>query len=77
MSDPLKIAVIGGGPGGLFFSILMKKENPAHDITVYERNRADDTFGFAVVFSDETLKGFMGRDEKTHEAITEAFGYWD
>lgn len=77
MSDPLKIAVIGGGPGGLFFSILMKKENPAHDITVYERNRADDTFGFAVVFSDETLKGFMGRDEETHEAITEAFGYWD
>jgi len=77
MAQSLKIAVIGGGPGGLYFSILMKKANPAHQITVYERNRPDDTFGFAVVFSDETLKGFMGRDEATYRAITDAFGYWD
>ena len=57
----MKIAVIGGGPGGLYFSLLMKKADPAHDITVYERNRPDDTFGFGVVFSDETLGKWNGR----------------
>ena len=55
----MKIAVIGGGPGGLYFALLMKKRYPAHDVTVYERNKADDTFGFGVVFSDETLDNLM------------------
>jgi len=73
---PLKFAVVGGGPGGLYFSILMKKANPACEITVYERNRADDTFGFGVVFSDETLGNFEVRDKESYEAITNAFIYW-
>jgi len=77
VTRPLKINVVGGGPGGLYFSILMKLADPGHDITVFERNRADDTFGFAVVFSDETLGNFMGQDPATYEAITGAFGYWD
>jgi anthraniloyl-CoA monooxygenase len=56
---PLEIAVVGGGPGGLYFAILMKKADPRHRVTVYERNRPDDTFGFGVVFSDETLGNFQ------------------
>ena len=54
----MKIAVVGGGPAGLYFAILMKKATRAADVTVYERNRADDTFGFGVVFSDATLDNF-------------------
>ena len=57
----MKVHVIGGGPAGLYFSILMKKAWPATRITVFERNRADDTFGFGVVFSDETLDDLRGR----------------
>jgi anthraniloyl-CoA monooxygenase len=53
----VKITVIGGGPGGLYFAILMKKADPGHDITVYERNAPDDTFGWGVVFSEATLEG--------------------
>ena len=64
----MKIACIGGGPGGLFFSILMKKAFPDTDITIYERNKPDDTFGWGVVFSDETL-GQRSRtaDPETYE----------
>ena len=51
----MKIAIIGGGPAGLYAAILLKKQRPGAEITVYERNRADDTFGFGVVFSDATL----------------------
>jgi anthraniloyl-CoA monooxygenase len=76
MSRALKIGVVGGGPGGLYFSILMKKQNPAHEITVYERNRPDDTFGFGVVFSDETLGTFRERDPQSYDAITAQFAYW-
>ena len=57
----MKITVIGGGPGGLYFSILVKKANPQAQIDVYERNKSDDSFGFGVVFSDETLS--------SHDAI--------
>ena len=77
MNRPLKINIIGGGPGGLYFSLLMKIADPRHDITIYERNRADDTFGFGVVFSDETLGNFMGQDQETYRQIREAFAYWD
>lgn len=77
MADGLKIVIIGGGPGGLYFANLMKIANPAHDITIYEQNRSDDTFGFGVVFSDETLSHFMSQDPVTHQAITNAFAYWD
>jgi anthraniloyl-CoA monooxygenase len=72
----LNIAIVGGGPGGLYFAILMKKANPAHDITVYERNQAGDTFGFGVVFSDETLSNFEQRDPESYAAITDEFVYW-
>jgi anthraniloyl-CoA monooxygenase len=53
----VRIAVVGGGPGGLYFSALAKQLNPRHEIPVWERNAPDDTFGFGVVFSDETLGG--------------------
>ncbi len=54
----MKVTVIGGGPGGMYFALLAKKAWPRWDITVYERNRPDDTFGFGVVFSDPTLDPF-------------------
>lgn len=73
----MKITVIGGGPGGLYFSILMKKAIPSCEIDVYERNKADDSFGFGVVFSDETLSEFLTRDPKSYELIRSKFAYWD
>ncbi len=73
----MKIVVIGGGPGGLYFAILAKKAFPGSDITVFERNRPDDTFGFGVVFSDETLDNFLSHDRPTYEAIKNTFAYWD
>ena len=73
----MRIVVVGAGPAGLYFSILMKKADPEHDITIYERNRADDTFGFGVVFSDETLGRFRAYDAETYERITSGFAYWD
>jgi anthraniloyl-CoA monooxygenase len=76
-NSPVKIVSIGGGPAGLYFAILMKKADPDHDVTVVERNRPDDTFGFGVVFSDATLDTFAEADRPTHEAITGAFAHWD
>lgn len=73
----MRINIVGGGPGGLYFAILMKKAWPGHDITVFERNRADDTFGFGVVFSDATLGNFLSSDPESYDAITKAFAYWD
>ncbi len=73
----MKITVIGGGPGGLYFSILTKKANPHAQIQVHERNKADDSFGFGVVFSDETLSEFLTRDPKSYELIRREFAYWD
>ena len=73
----MKITVIGGGPGGLYFSILTKKAIPDCDITVYERNKADDSFGFGVVFSDETLSEFLTRDPQSYDLIRSRFAYWD
>ena len=72
-----KINVIGGGPGGLYFALLHKLARPDSDITVYERNRPDDTFGFGVVFSDATLEGFADADPQTWREITENFAHWD
>ena len=77
MKKSLKINVIGAGPGGLYFALLMKLSNPEHIITIYERNKPDDTFGFGVVFSDETLGNFMGQDPKTYKEIRNAFAYWN
>ncbi|MBL7885380.1 MAG: bifunctional salicylyl-CoA 5-hydroxylase/oxidoreductase [Flavobacterium sp.] len=73
----MKIAVIGGGPGGLYFSILTKKAMPHCQIDVYERNKPDDSFGFGVVFSDETLGEFLKRDMQSYELIRSEFAYWD
>ena len=76
MADGLKILCLGGGPASLYFSILMKKANPAHDIMVLERGDRDSTWGFGVVFSDETLKGFMEADAASYQRIVEQFAYW-
>ena len=73
----MKITVIGGGPGGLYFSILTKKAMPNCEIDIYERNRPDDSFGFGVVFSDETLGEFLKRDMESYELIRTNFAYWD
>jgi anthraniloyl-CoA monooxygenase len=73
----MKIAVIGGGPGGLYFALLTKKARPDWQVVVHEQNRADDTFGFGVVFSDETLDEFLVRDPESYARIREAFAYWD
>ncbi|WP_293872430.1 FAD-dependent monooxygenase [Flavobacterium sp.] len=73
----MKITIIGGGPGGLYFSILTKKAIPSCEISIYERNKADDSFGFGVVFSDETLGEFLKRDMQSYELIRDKFAYWD
>ena len=73
----MKIVCVGGGPAGLYFAILMKKANPAHDITVYERNRPHDTFGWGVVFSDQTLANLKGGDAVSQQRIIDSFAHWD
>ena len=73
----MRISILGGGPAGLYFAILAKQAWPGHDITVWERNRADDTFGFGVVFSDQTLERFAQYDVPSHRSIVEHFAYWD
>lgn len=73
----MKVVCIGGGPAGLYFALLLKKARPETDITVYERNAPGVTFGWGVVFSDETLDYLAENDRPTHEAITRAFAHWD
>ena len=73
----MRINILGGGPGGLYASILLKKEFRSADVNVYERNAPGDTFGFGVVFSDETLGGFADADLESHQAITHNFARWD
>jgi anthraniloyl-CoA monooxygenase len=73
----MNIAVVGGGPAGLYFALLMKKADPAHRITVWERNRPDDTFGWGVVFSDQTLGNFEVADAETCGEIRSRFARWD
>jgi anthraniloyl-CoA monooxygenase len=72
----MKVAIVGGGPGGLYFALLAQKAWPRWDITVYERNRPDDTFGFGVVFSDQTLDSFKAYDGPSYEMIRRRFAYW-
>ena len=73
----MRIAVIGGGPGGLYFAALTKQLSPEHSVTVYERNAAGDTFGFGVVFSDETLGGIEHADEAVYAQMEREFACWD
>src|SRR5882724_242273 len=73
----MKINIVGGGPAGLYFAILMKRTAPDTAITVFERNRPDDTFGFGVVFSDQTLDNFEGHDRESYLALKGHFAYWD
>ncbi|MGH9916803.1 MAG: bifunctional salicylyl-CoA 5-hydroxylase/oxidoreductase, partial [Pyrinomonadaceae bacterium] len=73
----MKIACLGGGPAGLYFAISMKLRNPGHDITVIERNKPDDTFGWGVVLSSETLANLAANDPVSADAIRAHFAYWD
>jgi len=73
----MRIVCIGGGPAGLYFALLMKKRNPSYDISVVERNRPYDTFGWGVVFSDQTLGNLHSADAETHDQILQAFNHWD
>jgi anthraniloyl-CoA monooxygenase len=73
----VKLAVVGGGPAGLYFALLIKKARPELDITVLERNRRDDTFGWGVVFSDQTLENFRAADAASFEQITSSLAHWD
>ena len=73
----MKINIIGGGPAGMYFAILMKQADAAHEITVFERNGPDDTFGWGVVFSGKTLSNLRAADEPSHTEITRNFEAWD
>ena len=73
----MNIVCIGGGPAGLYFALLMKQLDPAHDITVVERNRPYDTFGWGVVFSDATMDNMRQWDAPTAAEIEQAFNHWD
>ena len=73
----MRIDVIGGGPAGLYSAILAKKSMPKAEVNVVERNRADDTFGFGIVLSDETLNNLRLADEPSYHDIAVNFAYWD
>src|SRR3954451_5926591 len=73
----MRIAVLGGGSGGLYFAALTKALRPESDIHVWDRNAPDDTFGFGVVFSDETLGGIEHADPVIHARMAERFARWD
>src|SRR2546430_3167811 len=73
----MKINIIGGGPAGRYFAILMKTADAVHNITIYERNGPDDTFGWGVVFSGKTLDNLRAADQESHADITEDFEAWD
>src|SRR5512137_2383363 len=73
----MKIVCIGGGPAGLYFALLMKQQDPAHEIVVVERNLPYDTFGWGVVFSDATMDNMRQWDAPTAAAIQQAFNHWD
>src|SRR5262249_50048201 len=73
----MRIVCIGGGPAGLYFALLMKRQNPAHEISVIERNRPHDHFGGGVVFSDQTLGNLQAADPQSAQQILDAFNHWD
>ncbi|MFL6727297.1 MAG: FAD-dependent monooxygenase, partial [Sphingomicrobium sp.] len=73
----MRIACLGGGPAGLYFAISMKIRNPEHEVDLFERNRADDTFGWGVVFSDQTVENLMANDPVSGAVIRDEFAHWD
>ena len=73
----MRIACLGGGPAGLYLAISMKLRDPGHEIDLFERNRADDTFGWGVVFSDQTVENLIANDRISGEAIAAEFAHWD
>src|SRR6476660_1594989 len=73
----MRVGVIGGGPAGLCAALVLQQGRPGDDVVVLERNRADDTFGWGVVFSDQTLENFRAADVPTYDAITRNFAHWD
>jgi anthraniloyl-CoA monooxygenase len=73
----VRIGVIGGGPGGLFLSTLLKRADPSHDVTVFERNAPDATFGFGVVFPERSLRYLRDADRQTHASLTDVMVNWD
>ncbi|PYT03128.1 MAG: bifunctional salicylyl-CoA 5-hydroxylase/oxidoreductase, partial [Acidobacteria bacterium] len=73
----MRINVIGGGPAGLYFALLMKRHDASHEVTVFERNPPDATFGWGVVFSGRTLSNLREADEVSHRRITASFETWD
>ena len=73
----MRIACLGGGPAGLYFAISMKLRDPAHEIDLFERNRADDTFGWGVVFSDRTVENLIANDPVSGAVIQSEFAHWD
>src|SRR5688572_20698254 len=73
----MKVVCLGGGPAGLYFAISMKLRDPAHDVTVLERNKLGDTFGWGVVFSDQTMDNLRRNDPEGAVAIAEALAWWD
>jgi anthraniloyl-CoA monooxygenase len=77
VTRPMRVAVVGGGPGGLYFSVLAKALDPEAEIRVWERNAPDDTFGFGVVFSDETIGSIEHADPAFYARMAEHFARWD
>ncbi|HVF64431.1 MAG TPA: FAD-dependent monooxygenase, partial [Casimicrobiaceae bacterium] len=73
----MRVLIVGGGPAGLYLALLLKLRGAGHDVRVHERNRADDTFGWGVVFSDQTLGNLAAADPKTAREIESAFNHWD
>jgi anthraniloyl-CoA monooxygenase len=73
----VNVAIVGAGPAGLYLAILLKRDDPSHQVTVHERNRIEDTFGFGVVFSDETLENVGEADPETNQAMAAAAARWE
>lgn len=73
----MRVACVGGGPAGLYFAISMKVRDPSHDITVFERNRSGDTFGWGVVFSDRTMEHLQANDSQSAQTMIDELAHWD
>ena len=73
----MRVAVVGGGPAGLYLAILLKRADASHEVVVYERNRPDDTYGFGVVFSDATMEGLAAADPEVFARLADRFHHWD